>query len=163
MDNNLYIDLETTGLDLTKARIIQIGLIYKGKSKSILINPGIPIPPEASRVNNIYDDDVKTSPNFEKVSSFLLSLIEECDCIVGYNCRSFDIPILYIEFLRCGIEMPQKNIIDVYEQVILFEPSRKLSDVYLRYFNKKLENSHSALVDITATKMIYEYILNKLN
>ena len=157
----LFIDLETTALEVQKARICQIGLIYLDKSKSILINPTISIPQEASNIHKITDQMVLNAPKFSDISKQLYSLILDCDYIVGYNCRSFDIPILYIEFLRLGIEMPQKPIIDVYEQVKLFEPSKKLSDVYLRYFNKKLENSHSALEDIKATKMIYEYLLNK--
>jgi len=163
MDNNLYIDIETTGLDPTKARIVQIGLIYKNKSKSILINPMIPIPEDASRIHHIYDKDVEHSPNFEKVSSFLLSLIEECDCVVGYNNRKYDWIILYIEFLRIGITLPDKPQLDVLELVQSFENTRKLSDVYLRYFSERLDGNHDALNDITATKKILEYLQSKLD
>jgi DNA polymerase-3 subunit epsilon len=159
----LYIDLETTALEVQKARICQIGVIYLNKEKSILINPTIHIPQEASNIHKIYDEMVLNSPTFADISKPLYKLILDCDFIVGYNCRSFDIPILYIEFLRCGIEMPNKSIIDVYEQVKLFEPTKKLKDVYLRYFNKQLENSHSALEDIIATKKVYEYLLKKLS
>jgi DNA polymerase-3 subunit epsilon len=158
----LFLDLETTGLEVHRAKICQLGLIYKDKRKSIIVNPGISIPESASKVHKIYDHMVVDSPSFKDISEKLLELINDCDIVCGYNCRSFDIPILYIEFLRCGIQMPDKMIIDVYEQVNLFEPSKRLSDVYLRYFNKKLENAHDALSDIQATKDIYEYLLNKL-
>jgi DNA polymerase-3 subunit epsilon len=159
----LYIDLETTGLEVQKARICQIGLIYLNKEKSILINPTIHIPQEASNIHKIYDEMVLNSPTFADISKPLYKLILDCDFVIGYNIRKYDWLILYIEFLRIGIELPHKPIIDVYEQVKLFEPTKKLKDVYLRYFNKQLENSHSALEDIIATKKVYEYLLKKLS
>lgn len=158
----LFIDLETTALEVQKAKIVQIGLIYLDKSKSILINPTIPIPQEASNIHKITDEMVLNAPTFSELANPILNIIKDCDAIVGYNCRRYDIPILYIEFLRCGIEMPQKPIIDVYEIISDLEKSRKLKDVYLRLVGEKLDGAHSAIEDIKATKKIYEYLLNKL-
>lgn len=159
----LFIDLETTSLEVQKAKIVQIGLIYQNKEKSILVNPTIQIPQEATNVHKITDQMVLNSPTFSDISKPLLSLINDCDAIVGYNIRKYDWPILYIEFLRCGIELPHKTIIDVYELISEIERSRKLKDVYLRLIGEKLEDAHDALIDITATKKIYEEILKKLS
>jgi DNA polymerase-3 subunit epsilon len=159
----LFIDLETTALEVQKARICQIGLIYLDKSKSILINPSVSIPQEASNIHKITDQMVLNSPIFSDISNQLYNLILDCDAVVGYNIRKYDWPILYIEFLRCGIELPNKTIIDVYEQISEIEKSRKLKDVYLRLIGEKLNDAHDALVDITATKKIYEEILKKLS
>jgi len=159
----LYIDLETTGLEVQKARICQIGLIYKNKQKSVLINPSIHIPQEASNIHKIYDEMVLNSPTFTDISKPLYKLILDCDFVVGYNIRKYDWPILYIEFLRIGIELPHKPIIDVYEMISDIEKSRRLKDVYLRLTGNKLEGIHDALNDIIATKKVYEEILKKLS
>jgi len=159
----LFIDLETTALEVQNAKIMQIGLIYQNKERSILINPLVQIPQEASNIHKITDDMVLNAPTFSELANPILNIIKDCDAIVGYNCRRYDIPILYIEFLRCGIEMPQKLIIDVYEQISEIERSRKLKDVYLRLVGEKLDGAHDALVDIRATKKVYEEILKKLS
>jgi DNA polymerase-3 subunit epsilon len=161
MNNDLYIDLETTHLLLWRARIVQIGLIWKGKEKSILINPTILIPEDSTRIHGVTNDMVKDAPKFSDIAPKLLEYIQESDSIITYNGKNFDIPILYIEFLRCGLVMPDKLILDIYEQVKLFEPNQKLSSVYLRYFNEALSDAHNALADVKATKRIREYLLKK--
>lgn len=163
MSKDLYIDLETTHLHLWKARIVQIGLIWQEKEKSILINPTISIPEDSTRIHGITNDMIQNSPTFLDISTKLLEYINEADSIVTYNGKNFDIPILYIEFLRCGLVMPDKLILDIYEQVKLFEPNQKLSSVYLRYFSESLSDAHNALADVKATKRIREYLLNKNN
>ena len=159
----LFLDLETTSLEVQKAKIVQIGLIYNNKEKSILVNPTITIPQEATNVHKITDQMVLNAPTFSDISNPLLNIINDCDAIAGYNCKRYDIPILYIEFLRCGIEMPNKPVIDVYELISEIERSRKLKDVYLRLTGNKLDGAHSALEDIKATKTVYEEILKKLS
>lgn len=163
--NLLYIDLETTGIETHRARIVQIGIIYKGQSKSILVNPTIPIPPEASNIHKIFDSDVKGAPTFSDISNKILTLIEECDCIVGYNSDSFDIPILYTELLRCGKHMPIVPSIDIYQMWLKVEKGRKLSNAYFRFFGENFYNSHSAKNDIEASKKVMEEMvrLYKLN
>ena len=160
--NQLVIDLETTHLEVYKARIVQIGLIYQGQSKTILINPTIPIPPQASNVNHIYDHDVVNAPTFTEVAPKLIKIIEECDCIITYNGDAYDIPILYIEFLRSGIVMPNKISYDVYRMLTMHEGSRKLKDAYRRYMNKELVNAHDAGADCNATFELYNYLIEKL-
>jgi len=162
IDNNLWLDLETTSLDLWKVRIIQMALIYKGQSKCFLINPTIPIDPKASFINHIYDKDVENLPTFSKYAPTIFNLLSECDYICGYNIKKFDLPILQSELLRCGYELPYKPIIDVFDYVNLLEPDKKLTSVYLRYFNKNLKDAHNAQSDINASKEVYEFIKNKL-
>lgn len=159
----LFIDIETTSLETYKARICQIGLIYEDINKTILINPGISIPPETSKIHGIYNHMVQNAQTFQDISKSLFNIINKCDSIVGYNIRKYDWPILYIEFLRCGIELPNKTLIDVYELVDSYEPNKKLNSVYLRYFGENIQNAHDAGSDILATKKIYEYILKKLS
>jgi DNA polymerase-3 subunit epsilon len=160
--NILFLDLETTGLEVHRAKICQLGIIYKDKGKSILVNPGIQIPEGASKIHGIYDHMVKDSPSFEGIAMKLYEIINECDVVCGYNIRKYDWPILYIEFLRCGIELQDKVIIDVYEMIAELEKSKKLKDVYLRMIGKDLKGAHDALNDIQATKDVYDFLIKKL-
>ncbi len=160
---NVFVDIESTGLCLYKARIIQIGLICGDKTKTILLNPGIDIPSDSTYVHGITNQMVKDCPTFADIATKLQKLIESADCLIGYNIAAYDANILYMEFLRCGIDLKMPNVLDIYNLVRDLEQSKKLKDVYLRYFVERLEGGHDALVDILATKRIYEHILEKFN
>ena len=159
--NPILIDLETTGLNITRARIVQIGIIYKNKDYNILINPEIDIPEDSSRIHGIKNEDVIGKSTFKEISSTLLKMINECDCLIGYNIKSYDWNILFIEFLRCGIELPNKELIDVYLMIKDIEYSKKLKDVYARLLGTKSVNDHDALSDIKNTKSVYDFIIKK--
>ena len=105
----VFFDLETTGINLVKDRIVEISFVKvhpngKEESKTRRINPGIPIPAEATAIHGISDDDVKDCPTFREVAKSLASQIEGCD-LAGFNSNRFDIPMLAEEFLRAGIEI----------------------------------------------------------
>lgn len=152
----IFFDLETTGVDITTSRIVELACIkidLDGNKieKHSLVNPNIPIPKEASDIHGITDDKVANSPKFIELSKSLYDFFFECD-IAGYNSDSFDIPILVEEFSRCNITFGnwEMNTIDVLSVERLLRPN-KLSDVYKRYTGKELENAHSALADVSAT------------
>jgi DNA polymerase-3 subunit epsilon len=160
MNNYLFLDLETTGLDITKAKICQIGIIFNDKKWNIIINPGISIPSEASFVHKITDDMVVDKPHFCEVAPKLNKMIESANCLVGYNIRKYDWPVLYIEMLRCGIELPHIPLIDVYEMIAELEKSKKLKDVVLRHLGVEFTDAHDALNDIEQTKEVYTHIMS---
>lgn len=157
--NILYIDIESTSLDITTAKICQIGLIWNEEEKSILVNPGVQI--TNSYIHNITDDMVKDSPKFSDIAPKIVKLINKADCLIGHNVKSYDWPLLYIELLRCGYDIKKPQIIDTLEMVKSIEGSNKLKDVYLRYFNETFEGQHNALCDIKATRRVYEYMLDR--
>ena len=152
----VFFDLETTGLDVSTARIVEIACIkidLEGNQieKHSLINPTIPIPKEASDIHGITDDKVQGKPKFIELSKSLYNFFKDCD-VAGFNSDNFDIPILVEEFSRCNIVFGdwEMNTIDVYRIEKLLRPS-KLSDVYKRYTGKTLEDAHSAIADVNAT------------
>jgi len=149
-------DLETTGTDIAKDRIVEFGFIKifengDKEEKVRKINPTISIPEEATEVHSISNEDVIDCPTFSQIANSLYESIKYCD-IAGYNCKRFDIPLLIEEFLRCGIEwsLDGLNVLDSYEIEKELNP-QTLSGVYSRYFGKEMENSHSALGDCNAT------------
>ncbi len=99
----IFFDLETTGVDAAKDRIVEISLMKlhpdgTQEVKTRRLNPGMHIPEEASAIHGITDDDVRDCPLFREVAKSLAGWIEGCD-LAGYNSNKFDIPILVEEFL----------------------------------------------------------------
>ena len=152
-------DLETTGLDVQKDRIVEISCvkIMPDGSKDIRtyrVNPGIPIAPEASRIHGITNEDVSDEPHFHKLASSLADFLVGCD-LTGFNLERFDLPMLKNELSRCGIDFPQGPVHVIDAQKIFFKKEpRTLSAAYQFYCNKELNNAHSAQADAEATAEI---------
>lgn len=161
----VFFDLETTGIDIVKDRIIEISYVKvfpngKEESKTMRINPGMPIPPASTAIHGITDDDVKDCPLFKNVAKQLAAQIEGCD-LAGYNSNRFDIPLLVEEFLRAGvdIDLTRRKFIDV--QTIFYKmEQRTLAAAYKFYCQKSLENPHAAAADTMAT---YEVLKAQLD
>lgn len=158
-DNILYFDIETTDLPVNTARIVTISFIFNGEEKTLYINPTVHIEIGASRVNGIYDKDIKEWKTFNYYAPKIFELLNKCEGYGGYNNRTFDIPILAMEMLRCGYEIPIKPIYDVYEMVQGLFRSLKLKDIYTTLTKKTFE-AHKSESDIKATLELYNIIKN---
>jgi DNA polymerase-3 subunit epsilon len=151
-----FIDLETTGINISADRIVEISVLRinpSGKEEwmSTRINPEMPIPPKSSAIHGITDKDVADSPTFKEIARNLASFLEGTD-LAGYNAIKFDIPVLAEEFLRANVDFNflKRKYIDV--QVIFHKKEqRTLSAAYQFYCNKDLENAHSSKADTEAT------------
>ena len=152
----IFFDVETTGLNISKDKIIEISYIKvypngKEDCKTVRLNPGFPIPAESTAVHHITDEDVKDCPSFKQVARSLEQVFEGCD-IAGFNSNRFDIPILVEEFLNAGISInfSKRKFIDV--QTIFHKmEQRTLSAAYKFYCHKELDDAHSACADTRAT------------
>lgn len=161
----VFFDLETTGIDIVRDRIVEISYIKvypngKEEMKTQRINPGVPIPPASTAIHGITDDDVKNCPHFKEIAKTLAAQIEGCD-LAGYNSNRFDIPMLAEEFLRAdvNVDLTKRKFIDV--QTIFHKmEQRTLSAAYKFYCNKSLENAHTASADTMAT---YEVLKAQLD
>ena len=103
----VVLDLETTGVDIATARIIQIAYILAypdghEERDQLFVNPGQPIPAEVVELTHITDDMVKDAPDFKTLAPQLAAKFQGCD-FAGYNSNYFDIPLLWEEFLRAGV------------------------------------------------------------
>lgn len=153
----VFLDVETTGLNVLRDRIIQIAIVkYSKHNKNpeeleMLINPGIPISEESIKVHGILPSDLKNKPTFQQVAEKLYNFIGNAD-IAGYNSNRFDIPMLIEEFARVGFDFDIENrkLIDIQRLFYKMEP-RTLSAAYKFYLNKDMENAHDALADVKAT------------
>ena len=162
----IFFDLETTGLDISKDSIVEICYIRvepngNEEARTMRINPGKPIPEEASRVHGIMDEDVKDCPTFAEIAPQLAAAFEGCD-IAGFNSNRFDVPLLAEEFMRAGvnIDFTQCRSIDV-QNIYHKMEKRTLAAAYKFYCDKDLENAHSALADTQATYEVLQAQLDK--
>ncbi len=152
----VFIDLETTGINIVTDRIVEIALIKVNidgseEEKEIRVNPGMPIPKQASDIHGIYYDDVKDLPTFKEVAKSLAKFIEGCD-LAGFNSNRFDIPLLAEEFLRADIDidLKKRKFIDV--QAIFHKmEKRTLVAAFKFYCKQELVGAHGALADTRAT------------
>ena len=173
MDLNLknplvFFDLETTGINITRDRIVEISVLKvhpngKEETKTRRINPEMPIPPESTAIHGITDEDVKDCPTFKQVAKSFADLLEGCD-MAGFNSSRFDVPMLTEEFLRAGVDFDtdKKKFVDV--QIIFHrKEQRTLEAAYAFYCNKKLENAHSAEADVIATYEVLKSQLDRYN
>ena len=161
----VFFDLETTGVNIVKDRIIEISFVKvcpNGQEicKTRRINPGMPIPPESTAIHGITDEDVKDCPTFKEIAKSLAAQIKGCD-LAGYNSNRFDIPLLAEEFIRAGvdIDLNRRKFVDV--QTIYHKmEQRTLAAAYKFYCNKDLNNAHTAEADTMAT---YEVLKAQLD
>jgi DNA polymerase-3 subunit epsilon len=161
----VFFDLETTGVNANTDRIVEIAYlkVYPNgneETKTFRVNPGMPIPKEASDIHHIMDEDVANSPSFKEIGKNIAKDIEGCD-LAGFNSNRFDVPMLVEEFLRndIDIDLSKRKLIDV--QVIFHKmEQRTLSAAYKFYCNAELEGAHGAEADTRAT---YEVLKSQLD
>lgn len=151
-----FFDLETTGINVTNDRIVEI-CVHKvhpsgeEETHTWRVNPTVPIPEGASAVHGIYDADVADKPTFKELAPKVAAMIMDSD-LAGYNSNKFDIPLLAEEFLRAGVDfdMKAREAVDV-QNIFHRMEQRTLSAAYKFYCAKSLENAHSAEADVLAT------------
>lgn len=161
----VFFDLETTGLNITKDRIVEISYIKvlpngNEESKNMRVNPGIPIPEVSSKIHGIYDEDVADCPAFKEIAKDLAKTFEGCD-LAGFNSNYFDIPMLVEEMMRAGVELDlsKRKMVDI-QNIYHKMERRTLVAAYKYYCDKDLENAHSAMADTRAT---YEVLMAQLD
>jgi DNA polymerase-3 subunit epsilon len=154
-----FFDLETTGLNTTSDRIIELALIRVSPQGDVLervrrFNPGIPIPPEATEIHGITDADVADEPPFSATARSLLELLDNCD-LAGFNIRRFDIPLLLAEFKRAGVPFSAqgRRLIDA-QTIFHRQEPRDLSAAARFYLGREHREAHTALGDIRTSAAV---------
>jgi DNA polymerase III subunit epsilon len=161
----IFLDLETTGINIASDRIVEIALLKihpdgTEEERISRINPEMPIPDQAMQIHGITDEDVKDAPVFKEVARTFAKFMEGCD-LAGFNSNRFDIPLLAEEFLRADVDVDfkRRKFIDV--QAIFHKmEKRTLSAAYKLYCDKELVEAHNAMVDARAT---YEVLKAQLD
>jgi len=151
-----FFDLETTGTDVSKDRIIEIAIIKVNidgsrESFEIRLNPGIPIPIESTLIHGITDEMVANEPKFKDKARNIYNFLKGCD-LAGFNSDRFDIPLLVEELLRADLDFDFKNTKTIDVQNIFHKmEARTLSAALKFYCDKELTDAHTAIADANAT------------
>ena len=161
-------DLETTGLDLVKDRIIQISYIKvypdgREERGNELVNPEKPIEPIITQLTGISDEDVKDKPTFKQLGAALAEKFTGCD-FAGFNSNHFDIPLLAEEFLRAGIDFDFSKSKMIDAQTIFHKMERRnLAAAYKFYCGRKMEEDFEAHRADQDTEATYRVLMGELD
>ncbi len=161
----VFFDLETTGVDTVKDRIVEISIVKVMPNgdkivRTRRINPQMHIPEQATAIHGITDEDVKDEPTFAQIAKSLAQFIEGCD-FGGFNSNRFDLPMLVEEFLRANVDVDFKRSKFIDVQTIFHRmEQRTLVAAYKFYCGKDLDDAHSAEADTLAT---YEVLKAQLD
>jgi DNA polymerase III subunit epsilon len=161
-----FFDIEATGLNVTKDRIVEICILKINPNSSQelhkwLLNPEYPISEEAAGIHGYTNVDLVNQPSFKQVAKDINKFLTNCD-LAGYNALKFDIPMLVEEFLRAGVEfsIKKRRFVDV-QNIFMKMEQRTLKAAYRFYLDKDLNNAHEAEADTIATFEILEAQLDK--
>ena len=161
-------DLETTGLDLVKDRVIQLSYIKvfpdgHEERGNELINPEKPIPEEVAQLTGITNDDVKGKSTFKQLAAKINAVFAGSD-IAGFNSNHFDVPLLAEEFLRAGIDFDftKARLIDA--QTIFHKMERRnLAAAYKFYCGRRMEDDFEAHRADQDTEATYRVLMGELD
>jgi DNA polymerase III subunit epsilon len=145
------IDIEATGVNPATDRIIQLAIVSETFEYSILVNPGTPIPVGASEIHGITDDDVADKPPFLDHAGAVHKLLQGVD-LIGFNLSNFDVPLLWEELYRCGIEWDLSDT-KIFDAGTLFKrrEERTLAAAVKFYLGIDAVDLHDAVIDAKAT------------
>ena len=157
----VFFDVETTGLNVIRDRIVQLAMIKLRKDGqppeefSSLINPGIPISEESMAIHGITPKDLANKPSFRQLAQKIWDFIGNAD-LAGYNSNRFDVPMLMEEFARVEMEfdVSKRRLLDMQRIFYKMEP-RTLKAAYRLYCQKELVDAHDALADVKATVDVF--------
>ena len=161
----VFFDLETTGLEISKDRIVEISIIKvypNGDEESITrrINPEMHIPEESSAIHGITDRDVKDAPTFKQIAKSLAEKLTGCD-LAGYNSARFDVPMLGEEFNRAGIDFKWERCRHIDVQTIFHKMERRTLEAAVQFYcHRTLDGAHSAEAD---TRGAYDVLRAQLD
>lgn len=155
-----FFDIESTGLDTTKDRIVELAICklhpdYSRELFSWLINPEMPIPAASSAIHGIFDQDVINEPTFVQLAHIIMDILADCD-FGGFNSNRYDIPMLYSEFLRAGLTLDysSRRFVDV-GNIFKRKEQRTLEAAVQFYLGYEMSNAHSAVADINETVNVF--------
>ena len=164
----IVFDLETTGLDFIRDRIIQISYIKVSpdgteERENLFVNPEKPIPHEVVELTGITNADVKDAPTFKALAPQLSEKFKGCD-FAGYNSNHFDIPMLAEEFLRAGIDFDFSKVRLIDAQTIFHKMERRnLAAAYKFYCGRKMEEDFTAHRADEDTEATYRVLMGELD
>lgn len=145
------VDCETTGTDPASDRVVEVAVVRDGSRRVWRVNPGVPIPAEATAVHGIADAGVAGCPRFADVAHEVVGALAGC-VVVTFNGRAFDLPLLRAECERAGFAWPLADAPVVDVLTLDRELTRHtLAGCVRRWCGREHAGAHGAEADAAAT------------
>lgn len=162
----IYYDTETTGVRPLQDKIIEIAAYDPLSDTSFvsLINPGVPIPEEATRIHHITNEMVASAPSFAVVAKQFLEFCSGDVVLIAHNNDSFDKPILEAEFARTDLTLPSWSYLDSLKWARKYRPDLPRHSLqHLReVFGIEANNAHRALDDVIILHKVFSLLVGDL-
>ena len=171
-----YYDLETTGLEIETARILQIAILDESGKYNIdrYVNPGINILITNSNIHNINHEILKKEnakdfgETFMDILEFLNRIAKNENIIlVSHNNFRYDKRILERECERFNKEIPENWLFG--DTIVLYReyyPNLRngysLGVLYKEITGLNIKNAHNAIADVNALKLVFERVWEKI-
>lgn len=163
----IFYDTETTGVRPDKDRIIEIAAFDPIRNKTFeqLINPGCPIPPDASAIHNITDEMVANAPPFKKVAEAFNEFCEGSVVLIAHNNDNFDFPFLKTEFARAETPFPPCKSFDTLKWARRYRADlpRHTLQILREHYGIPANNAHRALDDVIVLHQVYTFMTDDLS
>lgn len=163
----IYYDTETTGVKPDKDRIIEIAAYdpYENRTFEMLVNPGIPIPPEATAVHKIDDSMVASAPSFADIGQQFIDFCTGDVVLIAHNNDTFDLLFLKNEFARHGLQMPSWKFIDSlkWSRRYRCDLPRHTLQFLREVYNIPVNNAHRALDDVVVLERVFANMIDDLS
>lgn len=162
----IYYDTETTGVRNDKDKIIELAAFdpIEGRTFCRFINPGLPIPPEATAIHNITNEMVADAPFFREVAEDFMTFCPPGTVLIAHNNDAFDKPFLEQEFKKAGLEFPKFHFIDTlkwarkYRADLPRHSLQSLRETYGFHANQ----AHRALDDVIILHQVFSVMIDDL-
>lgn len=165
----VFFDLETTGLDVEKDRVIEIACIKVHADRrqerfETFLHPERPIPAEVTELTGISNEMVADAPRFREVAPTLTGLLADAD-LVGYNAITFDVPMLEAEFRRAGLPVPAPEDRAVLDPLAILKKYelRTLGWAHRFYCGADISGAHRSMTDTEAAMSILREQIKRYN
>jgi DNA polymerase III epsilon subunit family exonuclease len=162
------LDVETTGLDPSIDRIIELALVPFNMPNAMpycqLFSIDEPLPREITNITGISDEMLKGKPTFKESVNQFLPLLEKASFVVAYNAK-FDRPFLESELARLDMVLPDIDFVDPYIficELDRYKKGKKLFDAAKRW-GVNLDNAHRAMADAEAAGKLMLKLADKIN
>lgn len=163
----IYYDTETTGIKADKDRVIEIAAYDPVRNLHFekFVNPGCPIPPEATAIHRITDEMVASAPSFAKIGAEFIQFCEGDVVLIAHNNDNFDIHFLRYEFERHALQMPSWKFLDSLKWARRYRPDlpRHTLQFLREIYGIAVNNAHRALDDVMVLHQVFQSLIDDLS
>lgn len=163
----IYYDTETTGIRPDKDRIIEIAAYDPSRNLTFekFVNPGCPIPPEATAIHHITNEMVASAPSFAQVGAEFIQFCEGEVVLIAHNNDSFDFHFLRCEFERHTLQMPSWKFLDSLKWARRYRPDlpRHTLQFLREIYGIAANQAHRALDDVIVLHQVFQSFIDDLS